>query len=61
MVLKVDVPIVVSFLDYKKKEIGVKGAIENLDNKREVMQRLSLMYKDVAAKCPEKFSLELKN
>ena len=57
MALKANVPVVVSFLDYKKKEIGVKGVIENLDNKRAVMQQLNLMYKDVTAKYPDKFSL----
>ncbi|MBI5218529.1 MAG: 1-acyl-sn-glycerol-3-phosphate acyltransferase [Bacteroidia bacterium] len=58
MALKANVPIVVSFLNYKKKEIGVKGIIENPDNKKSVMQQINLMYKDVTAKYPEKFSLE---
>lgn len=60
MAQKANVPIVVAYLDYKKKEIGVKGVIDNLDNLNTVMYQINTMYKDVTAKYPEKFSLEFK-
>jgi len=61
MALKANVPIIVSYLDYKKKEIGIKGVIKNLENINTVMQQLNMMYTDVTAKYPKNFSLELKN
>ncbi|HNW71933.1 MAG TPA: 1-acyl-sn-glycerol-3-phosphate acyltransferase [Candidatus Paceibacterota bacterium] len=61
MASKVNVPIIVGYIDYKKKEIGIKGVLENLDNVKTVMQPISLMYKSVSAKYPDKFSLELEN
>jgi 1-acyl-sn-glycerol-3-phosphate acyltransferase len=59
MAYKAKVPIVVGYLDYQKKEIGVKGVIYNLENINTVMNQINTMYKDVTAKYPEKFSLEL--
>ena len=57
---KANVPIVVGYIDYKKKEIGVKGVIDNLVNLNTVMYQINTMYKDVTAKYPENFSLEFK-
>ena len=45
---------------YQKKEIGIKGVIDDIENIETVMQQINLMYKDVTAKYPENFSLELK-
>lgn len=61
MASKANVPIIVGYIDYKKKEIGIKGVLENLDNVKTVMQPISLMYKNVSAKYPDNFSLELEN
>ncbi|WP_320053214.1 1-acyl-sn-glycerol-3-phosphate acyltransferase [uncultured Acetobacteroides sp.] len=58
MALKAKVPIVVGYLDYQKKEIGVKGVINNFESVDTVMDQVNMMYKDVAAKYPENFSLE---
>ncbi|HBO76167.1 MAG TPA: glycerol acyltransferase, partial [Marinilabiliales bacterium] len=52
---------IVGYLDYQKKEIGVKGVIYNLESLEDVMSQISVMYKDVTAKYPENFSLELMN
>ena len=60
MAEKANVPIVVGYLDYKKKEIGIKGVIDNLINIKEVKRVIAELYSDVTAKYPEKFSLELK-
>lgn len=61
MALKANVPIVVGYMDYEKKEIGIKGVIDNLQNINAVMQQIHTMYKGVTAKYPENFSLELIN
>ena len=60
MAAKANVPIVVGYIDYKKKEMGVKGVIDNLENLNSVMYQINTMYKDVTAKYPENFSLEFK-
>lgn len=59
MAKKANVPIVVGYLDYKKKEIGVKGVVNNLEDLDSVMHQINLMYKDVSAKYPDFFSLQL--
>lgn len=58
MAKKANVPIMVCYLDYRKKEIGVKGVIDNLDDINLVMLQVNAMYKDVWAKYPDNFSLE---
>lgn len=58
---KANVPIIVGYIDYKKKEIGIKGVIKNLNDIRETRKELSTLYANVTAKYPEKFSLELNN
>jgi 1-acyl-sn-glycerol-3-phosphate acyltransferase len=57
---KAEVPIVVGYLDYKKKEIGIKGVVDSHENIKTVMQQINSMYKDVAPKYPKNFSLYLK-
>jgi 1-acyl-sn-glycerol-3-phosphate acyltransferase len=57
---KTKVPIVVVYLDYKKKKIGIKGVIDEHENIRNVMDQINTMYKDVTAKYPDNFSLDLK-
>jgi 1-acyl-sn-glycerol-3-phosphate acyltransferase len=59
MAWKADIPIVVGYIDYQKKEIGIKGVIDNLEYVNTVMQQINEMYKDVKAKHPENFSLDL--
>ena len=60
MALKANVPIIVGYIDYKKKEIGIKGVIDNLENINAVMHQINSMYKDVTSKYPEKFNLNKK-
>jgi 1-acyl-sn-glycerol-3-phosphate acyltransferase len=57
---KASIPIVVGYLDYKKKEIGIKGVIYNLENISDVKKEVAALYSDVTAKHPENFSTELK-
>jgi 1-acyl-sn-glycerol-3-phosphate acyltransferase len=60
MAWKAKVPIVVGYIDYQKKEIGIKGVLDNLENINLEMHLINNMYKDCTAKHPEKFSLDLK-
>lgn len=55
--LKAGVPIVVAYMDYYKKEIGVKGIIMDLSNIDSVYHELSLYYEGVSARYPENFAL----
>ena len=45
-------------MDYTKKEIGVKGIIEDIGNFNEAMLKINNMYKDVKGKYPENFALD---
>ncbi len=55
---KANVPIVVGYIDYKKKEIGIKGVIKNISDMNNTMNVISKMYKNVNAKYPENFILD---
>jgi 1-acyl-sn-glycerol-3-phosphate acyltransferase len=59
MAYKANVPIIVGYLDYKKKEIGIKGVIRNLENIDTVMLQISALYEDVQAKYPDHFSVNV--
>lgn len=61
MASKANVPIIVGYMDYKKKEIGVLGVLENQDNVKTIMKPINKMYKNISAKYPENFSLEIEN
>ena len=60
MAVRANVPIVVGFIDYKRKEIGVKGVIDNLNSIEAVRREVAELYSDVSPKYPENFSLEIK-
>ena len=59
MAQRANVPIMVSSIDYKKKEIGIEGVIYDTRNINSVMQQINEMYKSVTAKHPENFALEI--
>jgi 1-acyl-sn-glycerol-3-phosphate acyltransferase len=58
MAVKAQVPIVVGFLDYEKKQMGVKGTIYELSDYNHVIAQINEMYKDVKGKNPEAFVLD---
>jgi 1-acyl-sn-glycerol-3-phosphate acyltransferase len=60
MAVRANVPIIVGFIDYKRKEIGVKGVIDNLNSIEAVRREVAELYSDVSPKYPENFSLEIK-
>lgn len=57
MAVKTGVPIVVVFLDYGKKEAGVKGVIYNPGSIDDVYRQLAEMYRGVTARYPDRFLL----
>ncbi|MDF1576576.1 MAG: 1-acyl-sn-glycerol-3-phosphate acyltransferase [Bacteroidales bacterium] len=58
MALKARVPIVVAYLDYKKKEMGIKDVIYEVGDYESVKSQINSLYKDVTGKCPEQFVLQ---
>ncbi|HMM17175.1 MAG TPA: 1-acyl-sn-glycerol-3-phosphate acyltransferase [Petrimonas sp.] len=52
------VPIVVGYIDYKQKEIGVKGIITNISDYKDTIDTINDLYQGVKGKYPEKFSLD---
>jgi len=58
MALKSKVPIVVGFIDFKKKEVGIKSVIYDIEDYSSVMHKINLMYNDIQGKCPENFTLD---
>lgn len=57
MAVKADVPIIVAYMDYGKREAGVKGVISDLHDQNEVYHQLAEMYRDVTACHPDQFLL----
>ena len=53
-----NVPIVVSFIDYKKKEIGMKCIVNNTNSFEETMKEITEYYRDINAKYPDNFCLD---
>ncbi len=56
--IKANIPIVVGYIDYKKKELGIKGVITKNNNIKTTMTEINKMYKDVNAKYPENFATD---
>ena len=59
MACRANVPILVAYLDYTKREIRIKGSIYDLQDLNSVIQKINIMYEDVHAKYPVKFSINL--
>ncbi len=58
MAKRANVPIVVGYIDYKKKEMGIKGIVEDVSDMTKTFKKVSEMYKDVNAKHPKCFALD---
>lgn len=61
MAKKANVPIIVTSLDYQKKEIEIQGVIYDLDDYANVLKQINIMYKDVTGKVHKNFSLSSEN
>ena len=57
MARRAEVPVVIGFMDYKKREGGFKGIIRDLDDADSITLQLAEAYKDVTAKYPDRFLL----
>ncbi len=57
--LQAGVPVVLAYLDYKKKEAGVGGVVELTGNFEEDMIRIENFYKNISAKYPEKYNPQI--
>ena len=57
MAQKANVPIVVSALDYEKKEMGVKEIIYDTSDFNKVIKTINAVYANVKGKNPERFIL----
>ncbi len=55
---KADVPVIVSYIDYKKKEIGITEIITDTSNIKDVMKKITDAYRYINAKNPENFTLD---
>jgi hypothetical protein len=58
MANRANVPIVVAYIDYKKKEMGFKGVLTDIGNMNETITKIGMMYKNVNAKYPKDFVLD---
>ncbi len=59
MANRASVPITVGYMDFKKKEVGIKGVIHDTSNINAVMQQINEMYKNVSGRHPDNFVLEI--
>jgi len=55
--IKANVPMIVVFLDYGKREAGVKGVISDTQNLNDVYRKLADIYDGVTARHPDCFLL----
>ena len=58
MATRANVPIVVGYIDYKKKKIGIKEIIKETSDLKKTMTTIGNMYKGEYAKYPEFFALD---
>ena len=58
MANRANVPIVVGYIDYKKKEIGIKGVIRDTSDMKKTISEICEMYNGVEGKIPENFALD---
>ncbi len=58
MARKAEVPIVVAYLDYSKKEVGIKGTIYDTKDYRSVVKQMNKLYEGVQGKVPENFVVQ---
>ena len=53
-----NVPIVMSYIDYKKKEVGIKGIVNNTETIGKTMKEINNVYINVTPKHPENSILD---
>lgn len=56
-----DVPIVISYIDYKKKEIGIHGIVRDTSDIKKTMIEINEIYRNIEGRHPELFSLDTRH
>lgn len=56
---KSNVPVLLGYLDYKKKEAGIGPVINLTDNFEEDMMKIQNFYKNISAKYPENYNPQI--
>lgn len=52
------VPIVLSYIDYKKKTVGIAGLVKDTENLENTMGEINAFYTNINAKHPENFLID---
>lgn len=52
------VPIVLSYIDYKKKTVGITGLVNDTENLGNTMGEINAFYTTINAKHPENFLID---
>ena len=55
---KANVPIVMSYIDYKHKDVGIGGIVSDTSDIGNTMKEINAFYKNINPKYPEMFSLD---
>jgi len=53
-----NVPIVISYIDFEKKKVGIKGVVEDTSNIEKTMKEITAIYRNVKGKYPENFATD---
>ncbi len=53
-----DVPILLSYIDYKERKIGIEGIVNDTSSIESTMKEVNKFYKNKNAKYPENFALD---
>lgn len=53
-----NVPIVIGYIDYEMKEVGIEGIVSDTSNLENTMKEINMFYKNVKGKYPENFVLD---
>ncbi|MCW8887665.1 MAG: 1-acyl-sn-glycerol-3-phosphate acyltransferase [Gammaproteobacteria bacterium] len=56
---RADVPVLLGYIDYAKKECGIKEVIQLTDDTQADMRKIMAFYQTTTAKYPELFSVDL--
>jgi len=55
---KSGVPIVISYIDYKNKKVGIKGLISDMDSLNKTMNEVNDVYRTIKGRYPKNFTLD---
>ncbi len=53
-----DVPIVISYIDFENKKVGIKGIVKDMSNIETAMKEINNIYSSIKGKHPNNFTLD---